>query len=420
MTQITEEVRDQLLEASAATRKAYNTYRREADPDDHYSAGEGAQSAADKSKDDLEMSAVISIMQPILRFLQLLCENHNRDLQVQPGSWAGVLMSPCAVTAVALVWLISCLLKLIHDQLFSSALQIIQIKYLYLAGQIQGRLVIQCSVVFSMYIKGGGINTWCGFLKGYTQSKQAFCREVTDLLLGGEGKGKKKSCNKIKRALRLWFQQPSSICEEVPANRFSWVFTALFMCVEMNTWGWYRESLSWSWIWWGTGRATRRVSRLHPQQEETRESMGLVLKGAEDLGIKDMERAKVVSATFTLLFTGKTGLHKPKVPETGGEVCSEEDLPLVEENWVRKRSNELDVLKPTAPGGMPQAPCGVLGPVLGSRVRQGVSKRTEGLEHLVGKERQRELGGVRLERSKRSLPTSAVLGCSVTGLYYLK
>uniref|UniRef100_A0A8C9EW70 Inositol 1,4,5-trisphosphate receptor n=1 Tax=Pavo cristatus TaxID=9049 RepID=A0A8C9EW70_PAVCR len=81
MTQITEEVRDQLLEASAATRKAYSTYRREADSDDHYSAAEGAQSAADKSKDDLEMSAVISIMQPILRFLQLLCENHNRDLQ---------------------------------------------------------------------------------------------------------------------------------------------------------------------------------------------------------------------------------------------------------------------------------------------------------------------------------------------------
>uniref|UniRef100_A0A8C8RUA4 Inositol 1,4,5-trisphosphate receptor n=1 Tax=Pelusios castaneus TaxID=367368 RepID=A0A8C8RUA4_9SAUR len=74
-------VRDQLLEASAATRKAYNTYRREADPDDHYSAGDGAQSATDKNKEDLEMSAVITIMQPILRFLQLLCENHNRDLQ---------------------------------------------------------------------------------------------------------------------------------------------------------------------------------------------------------------------------------------------------------------------------------------------------------------------------------------------------
>uniref|UniRef100_A0A8C3YAA0 Inositol 1,4,5-trisphosphate receptor n=1 Tax=Catharus ustulatus TaxID=91951 RepID=A0A8C3YAA0_CATUS len=62
-------------------RDAYNAYRREADPEEHYSAGEGAQAAADKSKDELEMSAVISIMQPILRFLQLLCENHNRDLQ---------------------------------------------------------------------------------------------------------------------------------------------------------------------------------------------------------------------------------------------------------------------------------------------------------------------------------------------------
>uniref|UniRef100_A0A670JH57 Inositol 1,4,5-trisphosphate receptor n=1 Tax=Podarcis muralis TaxID=64176 RepID=A0A670JH57_PODMU len=30
---------------------------------------------------ELEMSPVITIMQPILRFLQLLCENHNRDLQ---------------------------------------------------------------------------------------------------------------------------------------------------------------------------------------------------------------------------------------------------------------------------------------------------------------------------------------------------
>lgn len=80
-TQITEEVRDQLLEASAATRKAFTTFRREADPDDHYQSGEGTQAAADKTKDELEMSAVITIMQPILRFLQLLCENHNRDLQ---------------------------------------------------------------------------------------------------------------------------------------------------------------------------------------------------------------------------------------------------------------------------------------------------------------------------------------------------
>lgn len=29
-----------------------------------------------------EMGVSVLIMQPILRFLQLLCENHNRDLQV--------------------------------------------------------------------------------------------------------------------------------------------------------------------------------------------------------------------------------------------------------------------------------------------------------------------------------------------------
>ncbi|XP_072438759.1 inositol 1,4,5-trisphosphate-gated calcium channel ITPR1 isoform X1 [Chiloscyllium punctatum] len=79
--QLSDEVREQLLEASAATRKAYNTFRREADPEDHFAAADGNQTAAEKNKDDGEMSAVIAIMQPILRFMQLLCENHNRDLQ---------------------------------------------------------------------------------------------------------------------------------------------------------------------------------------------------------------------------------------------------------------------------------------------------------------------------------------------------
>ncbi|MFT7800745.1 inositol 1,4,5-trisphosphate receptor type 1 isoform X2 [Arapaima gigas] len=78
---MTDEVREQLLEASSATKKAFNSYRREADPEEHFASSDGHPSAGDKSQDDGEMSVVISIMQPILRFLQLLCENHNRDLQ---------------------------------------------------------------------------------------------------------------------------------------------------------------------------------------------------------------------------------------------------------------------------------------------------------------------------------------------------
>ncbi|CAL8335835.1 unnamed protein product [Lota lota] len=78
---VTEDARDQLLEASSATKKAFNSYRRDADAEDHFSSADGQPSAGDKSQDEGEMSFIIVIMQPILRFLQLLCENHNRDLQ---------------------------------------------------------------------------------------------------------------------------------------------------------------------------------------------------------------------------------------------------------------------------------------------------------------------------------------------------
>uniref|UniRef100_A0A8C9W0J4 Inositol 1,4,5-trisphosphate receptor n=1 Tax=Scleropages formosus TaxID=113540 RepID=A0A8C9W0J4_SCLFO len=71
----------QLLEASSATKKAFNSYRRDADPEEPFVSSDSHGSTGDKSQDDGEMSVVISIMQPILRFLQLLCENHNRDLQ---------------------------------------------------------------------------------------------------------------------------------------------------------------------------------------------------------------------------------------------------------------------------------------------------------------------------------------------------
>ncbi|XP_018612141.1 inositol 1,4,5-trisphosphate receptor type 1 isoform X4 [Scleropages formosus] len=78
---MTDEVREQLLEASSATKKAFNSYRRDADPEEPFVSSDSHGSTGDKSQDDGEMSVVISIMQPILRFLQLLCENHNRDLQ---------------------------------------------------------------------------------------------------------------------------------------------------------------------------------------------------------------------------------------------------------------------------------------------------------------------------------------------------
>uniref|UniRef100_A0A3B3Y3Q1 Inositol 1,4,5-trisphosphate receptor n=1 Tax=Poecilia mexicana TaxID=48701 RepID=A0A3B3Y3Q1_9TELE len=80
VSSMTEDAKEQLIEASSATKKAFNSYRREAEPEDHCSSTDGLPSAGAKNQEE-KMSFVVVIMQPILRFLQLLCENHNRDLQ---------------------------------------------------------------------------------------------------------------------------------------------------------------------------------------------------------------------------------------------------------------------------------------------------------------------------------------------------
>ncbi|KAJ6666357.1 hypothetical protein lerEdw1_000630, partial [Lerista edwardsae] len=77
-----EGMKGQLTEASTATSKAYCVYRRGMDPEiDLMSAGTETANAEEKSSEEMTMSPAIVIMQPILRFLQLLCENHNRELQ---------------------------------------------------------------------------------------------------------------------------------------------------------------------------------------------------------------------------------------------------------------------------------------------------------------------------------------------------
>lgn len=38
--------------------------------------------AVEQREVEMEMGPAVTIMKPILRFLQLLCENHNHDLQV--------------------------------------------------------------------------------------------------------------------------------------------------------------------------------------------------------------------------------------------------------------------------------------------------------------------------------------------------
>uniref|UniRef100_A0A671RGL0 Inositol 1,4,5-trisphosphate receptor n=1 Tax=Sinocyclocheilus anshuiensis TaxID=1608454 RepID=A0A671RGL0_9TELE len=74
-----EDIRGQLKDASSVTSKAYSTFRRDVDPEIE-PMGSGVD-GMEEVVEETQMSQAITIMKPILRFLQLLCENHNRDLQ---------------------------------------------------------------------------------------------------------------------------------------------------------------------------------------------------------------------------------------------------------------------------------------------------------------------------------------------------
>ena len=55
---VTEEAREQLLEASTITKKAYGSYRRDVEPEETLGPAEGQQSSGDKAQDNGRMDNV--------------------------------------------------------------------------------------------------------------------------------------------------------------------------------------------------------------------------------------------------------------------------------------------------------------------------------------------------------------------------
>uniref|UniRef100_H3D3M6 Inositol 1,4,5-trisphosphate receptor n=1 Tax=Tetraodon nigroviridis TaxID=99883 RepID=H3D3M6_TETNG len=76
-----DDMRGQLKEASSVTSKAFSAFRKELDPDLDGLSQNSDITAAEEGLEETNMSPAIAIMKPILRFLQLLCENHNSELQ---------------------------------------------------------------------------------------------------------------------------------------------------------------------------------------------------------------------------------------------------------------------------------------------------------------------------------------------------
>lgn len=75
-------MRGQLKEASSVTSKAFSAFRKELDPDLEGLGQNSEIIGTEEALEDTQMSPAVSIMKPILRYLQLLCENHNSKLQV--------------------------------------------------------------------------------------------------------------------------------------------------------------------------------------------------------------------------------------------------------------------------------------------------------------------------------------------------
>ena len=65
------------------------------------------------------------------------------------------------------------------------------------------------------------------------------------------------------------------------------------------------------------GNKTGLCKYLSSNREHSRENVCSLLKGTGDLVV---ERAKVFDASFTAVFTGKTGLQASQVPKTSGRV----------------------------------------------------------------------------------------------------
>uniref|UniRef100_A0A7N8YJQ7 Inositol 1,4,5-trisphosphate receptor n=1 Tax=Mastacembelus armatus TaxID=205130 RepID=A0A7N8YJQ7_9TELE len=76
-----EDMRGQLKEASSLTSRAFFAFRKEMEPDLEGLDQNNDTIGTEETLEEIQMSPAITIMKPILRYLQLLCENHNSELQ---------------------------------------------------------------------------------------------------------------------------------------------------------------------------------------------------------------------------------------------------------------------------------------------------------------------------------------------------
>ncbi|GAB0206062.1 mitochondrial enolase superfamily member 1 [Grus japonensis] len=87
-------------------------------------------------------------------------------------------------------------------------------------------------------------------------------------------------------------------------------------------------------------------------KRKTRENVGPLLNEVSALVTEDTEKAELLNAFFASVFTAKAGPRESQTLEVGEKVLQKEDLPLVEEDWVREHLGNLNIHKSMGPDGM--------------------------------------------------------------------
>jgi len=68
--------------------------------------------------------------------------------------------------------------------------------------------------------------------------------------------------------------------------------------------------------------------------------------------MEDTENAELLNAFFASVFSAKAGPQESQALEVREEACRKDDLPLVEEDYVRDHLGNLDAHKSMGPNGM--------------------------------------------------------------------
>jgi len=85
---------------------------------------------------------------------------------------------------------------------------------------------------------------------------------------------------------------------------------------------------------------------------KTRDNVGPLLNEVGVLVMEDAEKADLLNAAFASVFSAKAGPQESQALEVREESCIKDDLPLVEEDYVRDHVSNMDAPKSMGANGM--------------------------------------------------------------------